>query len=941
MTVPQSSAAPVAPSPLAARWPQLLGYWLDCVREDASFDARCPFADLGKVWLPLDGADALRLVVGDPQDPVRLPLAGPGEALARLARKERHSSRVFVGLPCWHDGKSAPRGGGKTLWPLLLYPLQWVEDGRHLLLRRDGDWPFFNAQALDALAPSVEERRSLFSGLGLVDCEVPPPPARLLATLSRYLPGPQPVDAPSEAAPWPAMPLGEADLAAAGWLTQAVLVAGDRPAWTRGLAIELERLQRSATPDLLRGTALAPWLADGPAVLPAETRDDFWPALPLGPDQSEAVRAAQHAPLTVITGPPGTGKSQVVVAILAEAWQRGQRVLFASRNHHAVDVVEERLRAVLGRQLAVRAGRKAGERDLRQGLIELLHALLTERPSDAERQARANLAEQLRQLGLQHAEVFAQLQTAALAQAAPSDPTAGTWLRRVLGRTEPAATLPDRSLAVTKLASLQGQLQQVQRQFLRAALATLPDQLDGPARRAIGQYRATLERLSGDELGGGTFASLQQDLERLFAQVSAVLPLWCVTNLSARSSLPLVPGLFDLVILDEASQCDIASAIPLLYRAKRAVIIGDPQQLRHIAGMARHADQLLQQRHGLVAAADQPFSYSLNSLFDLASTWAEPGQVHTLRQHFRSHPEIIGFANQQFYGGRLAIGTDLAQLVVPDEQRPGLLWTEVESRLKRPPDGGCLAPEEAEAVAAWVVKLVKQQAFAGSVGVVAPFRAQANRIRALLAARLDGRELQRCSVVVDTAHGLQGDERDVVVFSPCVGRNMPEGARRFLADNGHLLNVAVTRAKAVLHVFGDRAAARYGDIAHLRALAEWSLDPAAAAQAAAAATLAETDSPAEAALLAALRELSLPVMAQFAVPPYRLDLALCEGEKRLAVEVDGAPWHQLGAAAWRRDLLRDAALAAKGWAVLRLTAAEVLAEPALAAERVRQVWLAE
>ena len=53
-------------------------------------------------------------------------------------------------------------------------------------------------------------------------------------------------------------------------------------------------------------------------------------------------------------------------------------------------------------------------------------------------------------------------------------------------------------------------------------------------------------------------------------------PLWSVSNLSARSALPLVPGLFDLVIIDEASQCDIPSIVPLLARSKRAVLAGDP-----------------------------------------------------------------------------------------------------------------------------------------------------------------------------------------------------------------------------------------------------------------------------------------------------------------------------------------------------------------------------
>ena len=65
-------------------------------------------------------------------------------------------------------------------------------------------------------------------------------------------------------------------------------------------------------------------------------------------------------------------------------------------------------------------------------------------------------------------------------------------------------------------------------------------------------------------------------------------------------------ALFDLVVIDEASQCDIASALPLLYRAKRAVILGDPNQLKHISTIDKPRAQELEAQFGLTAAADQP-----------------------------------------------------------------------------------------------------------------------------------------------------------------------------------------------------------------------------------------------------------------------------------------------------------------------------------------------
>jgi hypothetical protein len=64
------------------------------------------------------------------------------------------------------------------------------------------------------------------------------------------------------------------------------------------------------------------------------------------------------------------------------------------------------------------------------------------------------------------------------------------------------------------------------------------------------------------------------------------------------NKFPLAPEMFDLVIIDEASQCDIPSAIPLLYRSKKAVIIGDPNQLRHVATLATSLDKQIGEVRG-------------------------------------------------------------------------------------------------------------------------------------------------------------------------------------------------------------------------------------------------------------------------------------------------------------------------------------------------------
>jgi superfamily I DNA and/or RNA helicase len=100
--------------------------------------------------------------------------------------------------------------------------------------------------------------------------------------------------------------------------------------------------------------------------------------------------------------------------------------------------------------------------------------------------------------------------------------------------------------------------------------------------------------------------------------------------------------LFDLVIIDEASQCDIASVVPLLARSRRAVFAGDPMQLRHVSTLDVAVEQTLLQQYELTNTTVQRFTYRVNSAFDLADTNSLVHDIASVRLdlHFRSHDLI-------------------------------------------------------------------------------------------------------------------------------------------------------------------------------------------------------------------------------------------------------------------------------------------------------------
>ena len=217
--------------------------------------------------------------------------------------------------------------------------------------------------------------------------------------------------------------------------------------------------------------------------------------------------------------------------------------------------------------------------------------------------------------------------------------------------------------------------------LLKSSMDLVPDQFDLDTRRAIADFRALFERIQGDQIGGRAYANLMREMERIFPIVMSTLSAWCVTNLSARGNIPLHPGMFNLVVIDEASQCNIPSVLPLPYRAKRAVIIGDPNQLRHITKIASRRDQMLQEKHKFETASDQSFLFSQQSLFDIAYRNAE--SPRSLREHFRSHRDIIDFSNQQWYRNQLLIFSNTDDLKTPAGVRPGIRWYNVKGRVER------------------------------------------------------------------------------------------------------------------------------------------------------------------------------------------------------------------------------------------------------------------
>jgi predicted nucleic acid-binding Zn-ribbon protein len=278
-----------------------------------------------------------------------------------------------------------------------------------------------------------------------------------------------------------------------------------------------------------------------------------------------------------------------------------------------------------------------------------------------------------------------------------------------------------------------------------------------------------------------------------------VFNLCAVTSLSTKNAFPLAPELFDMVIIDEASQCDIASALPLIMRTKQLVVIGDPMQLRHISAVKVEEEQAIKNKLGL--ANSQYVRYAECSLYDyckdyISNVTSGQSSPFMLGYHYRCYPSIIGYSNDMFYGGvmgqRLEVKTDITRLKGNPQ---GIVLVNVLGRQVN----DNVNVNEAEAKKAVEIAIRSAQSYPDvSIGIVTPFRHQAEKINSMIPANYADR------IEANTVHKYQGDEKDIMIYSLVVTTNSPE-RKLFWIDNivPNLVNVAVTRAKSTLYVVGN------------------------------------------------------------------------------------------------------------------------------------------
>lgn len=688
-------------------------------------------------------------------------------------------------------------------------------------------------------------------------------------------------------------------------------------------------------------------------------------AMTLNDSQETALAWAATAPLTVITGPPGTGKSQTVTAILADAWRRGETALLSSTNNTPVDDVIDNKATAVDEALVLRTGNAEKRQQLGGRLRELVaraSARSVDPVASSLTQAMYARHELSNKLG-QRAEVDREALRTAIhrdetrtwlwgtdqqrppdsmrasirRRAVKADRVRWRWLRRrrtnrllaLAGITNAAAT----ARQVLDWADSETAFEQAERNlshFLRANPGDLVDLFD----QANKSWQLASVATVRNQVRGG-FAAGRESLIALADALADDLPWreateramayvkgWATSALSTRPNFACRAGAVDLVVIDEASQCNLAQVLPLAYRAKRLVVVGDPDQLSPV--VTANAEEL---RTLAIAAGTSHealvtahLTYGEDSAYTAFAARFHPGPL-LLDEHYRCHPEIIKYCNQQFYDNKLTILTSVDRDGDPPR---GLEWHDVDGRTEPGRSGSALNEAEAQAVVDWVLG---SGLSAERLGVVTPFRAQAAKIRELLRQHGQG---QVDGIRVGTAHTFQGGERDTIVFSTVISTGAMSGTVGWLEGERNLINVAVSRARQHLVVFGNRA-----ELARARARTLLSLAQAASdvgRHPVAATTLATSR------LHAALVARGLPASLGEVDEGYPLAITLSAiNGDRIDIEVDEYPEGDPGGRTQRQRATRDANIRRLGWQVVRVPGWQAYLDPDAIAEHMWQV----
>lgn len=496
------------------------------------------------------------------------------------------------------------------------------------------------------------------------------------------------------------------------------------------------------------------------------------------------------------------------------------------------------------------------------------------------------------------------------------------WSSAVIGEDEVLRTFssPEHEAAIRNFRELDTQFNNLTAKYIAANLAgEIPDQEATRKNSSWGVLAHELQKKMRHK-------PVREMMETIPDVITTLAPCLMMSPLSIAQFLSAGQATFDVVIFDEASQITVWDAVGSLARGKQVIVAGDPKQMPPTNFFGRSDDDPDGEIDG---------EGDLESILDELIGASIPQRV--LNLHYRSRREsLIAFSNSRYYD------SSLVTFPAPVHPDNGVSLVKPEgfyARGKARHNQG-----EAKAIVAEIVRrltsdepTIRNQ----SIGVVTFNTEQQSLIEDLLdTARAEDPSIEWAfsedelePVFVKNLETVQGDERDIVLFSITYG---PDEAGHVTMNFGPLnrtggerrLNVAMTRARSEMVVFStmpperiDLARTQARAVADLKHFLEYAERGASALGAAIHGSMGDFESPFEVAVARALQEKGWTVHPQIGVSAYRIDMGIVHPDKPglylAGIECDGAMYHS-SAYARERDKIRQGVLEGLGWTLFRV-----------------------
>jgi hypothetical protein len=571
----------------------------------------------------------------------------------------------------------------------------------------------------------------------------------------------------------------------------------DKPAKSKGVINELRSLSEHQALGQASSTLRSVFSKEQPVARGRQKTKgkapDIMVPVSLSKSQKKVFQSSFTAPFTLVIGPPGTGKSFTIAALAIQAAHDGKRVLIASKNEQACRVVSNKISQDIGiKGIHIDASSPHYRRSVSSKLRNIGNGIGVRQINSYEyRRLKSDLSKSRQGLDKLIAEISGRAKEEIKWGKKLSNPQKGflislqkQWIRYKYGWTEGIWTTKH------KLHKTDKRLKNLRKRLIKMSYQNRLYNLLSKSRPELLMLEKAFQERKGN-LIKSIFSSVDFDI------VLQALPVWICKSSDIANILPLEEGLFDLLIIDEASQCDIASSIPLLYRAKSVVIVGDPNQLRHLSFISKQKEQMLRLKYGLSGV---DVKYRDRSILDQVNQFISSQEnVVFLDEHYRSMPDIISFSNEHFYSDELKIMTSN----LGREHLEHLRIVNVGGQRNEKGENA----EEAHQIVMSIRNIIDEEVAysasgSSSIGIISPFRNQVTLIKKLIKANISLPEIKKHSMLIGTPFDFQGEERDVILLSLAIDNQVNHGTLRYL-ERTDIFNVTITRARYLQEVYAS------------------------------------------------------------------------------------------------------------------------------------------